>query len=190
MAGALSHKQAAFVREFTKDRNGKQAAIRAGYSRNGAEVTGHRLLTNPNVRRKIDAFEAELSDRARVSVDRVVEEYRRIAFSDIREVVSVGAGKIVVSDTASLTPDAAAAISEISEPRAASTKDGLRIRFHSKAAALDGLAKHLGMFVKRIAFNFDALSDAELLQLHSLSQKLSPGTADGAPPGRSASDAR
>ena len=185
MAGALSHKQAAFVREFTKDRNGKQAAIRAGYSRNGAEVTGHRLLTNPNVRRKIDAFEAELSDRARVSVDRVVEEYRRIAFSDIREVVSVGAGKIVVSDTASLTPDAAAAISEISE-----TKDGLRIRFHSKAAALDGLAKHLGMFVKRIAFNFDALSDAELLQLHSLSQKLSPGTADGAPPGRSASDAR
>ena len=62
MAGALSHKQAAFVREFTKDRNGKQAAIRAGYSRNGAEVTGHRLLTNPNVRRKIDAFEAELSE--------------------------------------------------------------------------------------------------------------------------------
>ena len=185
MAGALSHKQAAFVREFTKDRNGKQAAIRAGYSRNGAEVTGHRLLTNPNVRRKIDAFEAELSDRARVSVDRVVEEYRRIAFSDIREVVSIRAGKIVVSDTTSLTPDAAAAISEISE-----TKDGLRIRFHSKAAALDGLAKHLGMFVKRIAFNFDALSDAELLQLHSLSQKLSPGTADGAPPGRSASDAR
>ena len=115
----------------------------------------------------------------------MVEEYRRIAFSDIREVVSIRAGKIVVSDTTSLTPDAAAAISEISE-----TKDGLRIRFHSKAAALDGLAKHLGMFVKRIAFNFDALSDAELLQLHSLSQKLSPGTADGAPPGRSASDAR
>ena len=46
---ALSAKRQAFVAEYLVDFNATQAALRAGYSPRGANVTGHRLLMNPNV---------------------------------------------------------------------------------------------------------------------------------------------
>ena len=46
---ALTPKQRRFVAEYLVDLNATQAAIRAGYSRNGAEVQGHLLLRNPNI---------------------------------------------------------------------------------------------------------------------------------------------
>ena len=42
----LNPRQAAFVREYLVDLNGTQAAIRAGYSPNGADVQAIRLLGN------------------------------------------------------------------------------------------------------------------------------------------------
>lgn len=44
-----SDKRKAFVREYITDFNATRAAIRAGYSENGANVQGFRLLTNANV---------------------------------------------------------------------------------------------------------------------------------------------
>lgn len=45
----LSAKQLSFVREYTKDSNATQAAIRAGYSKKTAGPQGSRLLTNVEV---------------------------------------------------------------------------------------------------------------------------------------------
>ncbi len=39
-------KQRLFALEWSKDCNATQAAIRAGYSAKGAEVQGHKLLSN------------------------------------------------------------------------------------------------------------------------------------------------
>ena len=39
-------KQRLFALEWSKDCNATQAAIRAGYSAKGAEVQGHKLLTD------------------------------------------------------------------------------------------------------------------------------------------------
>ena len=46
----LTPKQARFVEEYLIDLNGKQAAIRAGYSPGTAEVQASRLLRNAKVR--------------------------------------------------------------------------------------------------------------------------------------------
>ncbi len=46
---ALSEKRANFVREYVKDFNGTQAAIRAGYAKRGAKQTASRLLTHVDV---------------------------------------------------------------------------------------------------------------------------------------------
>ena len=46
----LSDKQLRFVMEYLTDSNGKQAAIRAGYSPKTAEVQASRLLSNAKVR--------------------------------------------------------------------------------------------------------------------------------------------
>ena len=51
---ALSVQQAEFVREYLLDFNGKQAAIRAGYSEKGADVRGSKLLAMAKVRSAVD----------------------------------------------------------------------------------------------------------------------------------------
>ena len=54
----LTNKQQAFCREYVKDSNGSQAAIRAGYSTAGAKVRGSELLTLRNVTQEISRIQA------------------------------------------------------------------------------------------------------------------------------------
>lgn len=49
----LSDRQKIFVREYLTDFNATRSAKSAGYSANGADVTGSRLLVNPKVSEKI-----------------------------------------------------------------------------------------------------------------------------------------
>ena len=58
----LTPKQAAFVREYLVDRNGAQAAIRAGYSRKAARQQGSRLLAHGDVREAVDKAQAKLAE--------------------------------------------------------------------------------------------------------------------------------
>ena len=46
---SLTPKQAAFIVAYLIDSNGKKAAIKAGYSKAGAEVAASRLLRHPKV---------------------------------------------------------------------------------------------------------------------------------------------
>ena len=140
----MTSKRAAFVQEYLVDMNSAQAAIRAGYSEHTARTIGSELLTFPDVQDAITKAQAERSKRTKVTAERIVEEYRRIAFADLRDVIQIKDGKVTVNDTDSLTAEQAAALSEIAE-----TKDGIRVKLNSKQAALDSLSKHLGMFVER-----------------------------------------
>lgn len=69
----LTPKQERFVEEYLCDLNATQAAIRAGYSENGAEVQGHRLLSNANISALIAASQAERSARTNITQDYVLE---------------------------------------------------------------------------------------------------------------------
>ena len=66
----LSAKQTRFVSEYLVDGNAAQAAIRAGYKPIGAKVTGCRLLTNPNLRARLEALQA--ADATRLCLEREV----------------------------------------------------------------------------------------------------------------------
>lgn len=59
----LTERQKKFCRELLKGKNQTQAAIDAGYSKNGAKVTASQLLTHPNVK----AYLAELSKKVESS---------------------------------------------------------------------------------------------------------------------------
>ena len=138
---SLSAKQQAFVEEYLVDLNGRQACIRAGYSARSAHVTSARLLSNASVREAIETARIERRNRLGIHADRVVEELRHIALADITNLISVKGGTVYIEDTDQLTPEQRAAVAEIAQ-----TKDGVRVKFHSKVAALDALAKHLGLF--------------------------------------------
>ena len=68
----LTAKQERFVEEYLIDLNATQAAIRAGYSKNGAQVQGHRMLSNANVAEAIQSAKAERSKRTEITQDYVL----------------------------------------------------------------------------------------------------------------------
>lgn len=78
-----------FVEEYVKDRNGTQAAIRAGFSPNGAENTAWRLLSDPRVQALIEIEQARVSQEARVEAADVLREYLALATADPSKIMYV-----------------------------------------------------------------------------------------------------
>lgn len=85
----LTQKQSRFGFEYCKDYNGAKAAIRAGYSENGASVTGCRLLADPNVQERIKEREEELACVLELDVPWVLKQWRDIAIADPRKLTKV-----------------------------------------------------------------------------------------------------
>ena len=59
----LTNKQLAFCREYVKDSNGKQAAIRAGYSAKTAEVKASQLLRLVKIKQETGRIQAETAEK-------------------------------------------------------------------------------------------------------------------------------
>jgi len=140
---SLTRRHRRFIDEYLVDLNGKQAAIRVGYRDRYADDSACRLLADPLIARAVKRAMAQRAARTRITADRVLKEYARIAFADIRDVADWGSGGINVREPRALTDDAAAAIAEISDGK----KGGrARLRLHDKKHALDAIARHLGLF--------------------------------------------
>ena len=73
MAGALTPKQVEFVAQYLVDLNGKQAAIRAGYSAKTAEVQASKLLSNPKVAAEVARQKHIRSERVNITQEMVLE---------------------------------------------------------------------------------------------------------------------
>lgn len=141
---AMTDKQRLFVAEYLVDRNATKAAIRAGYSPKTAYSIGSENLTKPEIKEaiqyKLDHIEEELG----ITRDRILREYRNIAFSDITDYVQLEkteAGiNIVFKPTEDLTIDQRRALQSIRM-----TQSGIDIKTHDKHKALEFLSKYLGM---------------------------------------------
>lgn len=140
----LTPKQARFVEEYLTDLNATQAAIRAGYSQKMAGRIGFQLLEKTGIQTAIQASQLERSARTGITADRVVQEIARVAFSSLRDVMAWGPTGASVLPDDEITPDAAAAIAEITETNAV-----IKIKLHNKVAALEKLAKHVGLYNDR-----------------------------------------
>ena len=145
----LNTRQARFAAEYAIDQNGAAAARRAGYTKKNAAVKASQLLTKVNVREaveeKIDATLARLG----ITQERILKEYRRLAFSNNKRVVKWGANGVLLKDSDTLSIEDSAAVAEVSET---TSKNGgsLRLKMHDKRGALDALAKMSRMFVEKI----------------------------------------
>ncbi len=76
MTKELSQQQKKFGREYMVDFNVADAYQRAGYSKNGAQSGGSRLLRDPRIQAYIAELEAEATERAGLSVDGVLKNLR------------------------------------------------------------------------------------------------------------------
>ncbi len=76
MTEELSQKQKRFGREYMVDFNVAAAYVRAGYSKNGAQSGGSRLLRDSRIQAYIADLEAEATERAGLTVDGVLKNLR------------------------------------------------------------------------------------------------------------------
>ena len=111
--GSLTERQRRFVEEYLVTLNATAAALKAGYAESGAHVEGCRLLKNPKIQRLISEKRKEIAEYAEVSAVRVLEEYRRIAFADMRDIVQVRGNNVYITDTDALTPEQASLLAEV-----------------------------------------------------------------------------
>lgn len=120
-----------------------RAAEVAGYGVASSAV-GNQLVTHPAIREKIRRHLAHLD----ITTDRVLEEMRRIGFSDMRNYATWDGGTVTLKPSGELTDEDAAAVAEVQQVE---TKEGGSIKFklHDKRAALQDLGKFLGMFTER-----------------------------------------
>jgi len=77
----LKDKRKAFAREYPKDWNATQAAIRAGYSPKTAYSQGQRLLKNVEVQAEIALLTAVIAEKIEIEVEQIVAELCKIAFA-------------------------------------------------------------------------------------------------------------
>ncbi|HJU27540.1 MAG TPA: terminase small subunit [Candidatus Binataceae bacterium] len=144
----LGTRQQKFVEHYLITGVASQAAIRAGYSPASAWSAGSRLKRDPRVANAIRVGRANEARRAQISHERVVLELARVAFSDIGEVLDWTSGDdVTLRPKTKISPHHRAAIAEIAPRRMG---QGLRIKFHSKARALEALARHLGVYDKTV----------------------------------------
>lgn len=144
----LSSKQELFCWEYMKDLNAKEAYIRAGFSRNNATTGSTRLMKNPLVKALIKKLKAELAKKMGVTIEMIVEEYRKIAFSNIKDFLSE---KNEITDIAALPKNKTAVVEMVKKTVTefeGGTTTSVQLKLHSKIAGLDALGRHLGFFEK------------------------------------------
>lgn len=160
----LTAKQKQFAEEFIIDLNATKAAIRAGYSEHTAKEIGYENLTKPHIAEYIQQLMDERSNRTQVKADRVLEEYAKIAFADIKNFLSFRTEKAMVGvdeeddegkplydyrQVIEMKPSEEVDGTMISEV-SINAKGVFSFKLHDKKGALDSIAKHLGMFKEEV----------------------------------------
>ncbi len=140
----LTGKQDLFCREFIIDLNATQAAIRAGYSKKTAKEIGSENLTKPNIQDCISELRKKTLEQLDISHQRIVEEYAKIAFSDIADYFN---DAIRIKEIKEISNTAAIRSITIEERTFDSgTSIKIKITLWNKKEGLEGLAKHTGFF--------------------------------------------
>jgi len=148
----LSARQRCFVLEYVKDLNGAQAAIRAGYSPKGADVQASRLLGNAKVMQEIVRLQAEASKKHGITRDMIINEYRKVAFLNPRELYQKDQHGWVLKEPDDISDDLFSAIGEVAVTEsvqegpegAVMRKAYAKLKPLDKLKALDSLVKLLG----------------------------------------------
>jgi phage terminase small subunit len=147
----LTAKQRRFAMEYLVDLNATQAAIRAGYSPNGASVTGCRLLADPKIQAVVQKHNRKREERTEITADRVLKEMARLAFADIGQAFDENGGLLPIHK---MPEDVRRAVASVETDELADGSGAERavvgqtrkVKTWDKPRVLEMLAKHLGLF--------------------------------------------
>lgn len=146
----LNEKQRKFCAEYMIDMNGKQAAIRAGYSEKAATSTASDLLTYANVQNYMAELREQQQKRTNVTADMVINELAKMAFGNVRNIFDENDK---LKSITQMDVDVSATISEVRTERRMFGDDPIeitRVKVHDKKGSLELLGRHLGLFIDRV----------------------------------------
>ena len=142
----MTPKEIKFCQEYLISLNGTQAAIKAGYSKRSAREIASENLTKPYIKKWIQEQQKAIAKSAEITQHRVLQEYARIAFFDVRKIYN---DCNVLIDIQDMDEDTAAAVSATEtleeydnlKQLSGSTK---KVKLWDKVKALDSISKVLG----------------------------------------------
>lgn len=190
----LTIKQERFAQKYVELGNATEAYRQSYDAENMAPETinneAYVLLQHPEVAARIEKLEDLRRKRHEVTIDRVVSEYSKLAFLDIRKAFTEdGDLKSIVT----IDDDTAAAIAGV-EFEEVFEQDGRKrvhvgrihkLKLSDKKGALDSLSKFLGMFTEKLELTGKdgkpiEISDAKAALLRGLVSDATSGGADQA----------
>lgn len=146
----LTPKQRLFCREYVKDFNGTQAAIRAGYSKTSATSTASEILTYPQVIEELSKLTKKMEEKIEVSAERILNELVKMGFSDIHNYID---NDWKLKNLEDIGENHTPAIKEVSVEEitmqygeATKTTKNVKFKLHDKLGALEKLAKHINFY--------------------------------------------
>lgn len=77
-----------FCQEYIKDFNGAQAAIRAGYSEKTARNQASRLLTNEDVKKRVEELTLERAEETKIDAAYVLKRLHEIDQLDVLDILT------------------------------------------------------------------------------------------------------
>jgi len=150
--GKLTPKQERFAQVFIETGIAVEAyrQVYGGehYSRHALDAAAYRCTSHPRIAHRINELrEAQLKKHS-VTIERVVSEYRKLAFLDVRKIFDADGNLKPIHE---LDDDTAAAVAALEVEDATEARGRLRkVKLLDKIRALDSLAKYLKMFTDRI----------------------------------------
>lgn len=145
----LNPQQLRLVSEYIADpkRNGRAAAVRAGYSPVSAKTLAYQVLSKPEAIEMIKKADKTRATKLGFTAERVLSELAKIAFADLSKGVSYDdEGNPVASDISEM------AVETSSNEKGNRTKS-VKIRTvkpADKVSALVQIGKHLGIFADKV----------------------------------------
>lgn len=102
-------------------------------------------MTKPEVQAALKARLERRCEKVDIKVDDVLRLMRKFAFTDLSGVFEVRNGKCYITDTAHLSEDQMACISEIKQ-----TAEGIQVKLISREKMVELLGRHMGMFMDKL----------------------------------------
>ena len=140
---SLNVRQLTFIHEYALTGNGRQSAIKAGYSAHSADALASNLLVKPKIKTELLRLKKEMGERFAMKVDNILEQLSRMVFADPREYVDAEGKQVSLH----LLSDAAASALQSFETNTVGGRiTRTKYKLVDKAAAIDKAMRHLGLF--------------------------------------------
>ena len=136
----LTPKQAEFCNQYMIDLNGKQAAIRAGYSPKTAEFQAARLLRKDKVTEYLTKLQSQARKQTEITRGEVLSELAAILRAKITDYLHFNGSKIAFKSFDQLTDVQIKAIESIKGNR----HGEIELKLHGKSWTIDRICKILG----------------------------------------------